>query len=172
MALAVVNCGKPVIAAIEGVCFGGGFELALACDFRVASEKSKIGMPEIQRGLFPGTGGIRLLARVAGIAVARRVVYSGDVFSGRELNELGAIERISDDGEALNTAMKWAEELATRPAMALQAARRLLDSEFSEQFRNYLEQELEEYVDGYQTEDSVEGRESFLSKRAPVWKHR
>jgi enoyl-CoA hydratase len=171
MCLSLVRCALPVVAAIEGACMGGGLELALGCDFRVAAGSARLGLPEIRRGVWPGTGGMPLLARLVGDQRAKALVIGGDILDARDARELGLVDRLAETGNAEDVALVWARELAGKPARPLQAAKRLLDHAFVARLEAHLENELEAYVACYQTEDAREGNRAFFDKREPVWTH-
>ena len=171
MCLSLVRCAVPVVAAIEGACLGGGLELALGCDFRVAAGSARLGLPEIRRGVWPGTGGMPLLARLIGDQRAKALVIGGDILDARDAREMGLVDRLAETGNAEEAALAWARELAGKPARPLQAAKRLLDDAFVSRLEAHLGDELEAYVGCYQTEDAAEGNRAFFEKRNPVWTH-
>lgn len=172
MILAIAGCTKPVVAAIEGACLGGGMEIALACDIRIAAEGARLGLPEIRRGVWPGTGGMFLLARLIGAPSAKKLAMMGDVFEPGALAGYPILDAVVPDRTALEVAISQAEVLAARPARSIRTIKRLLDSEFLAAFEIYLCEELEAYVSCYQTEDAREGNRAFFEKRDPRWSHR
>ena len=171
MCLSLARCAVPVVAAIEGACLGGGLELALGCDFRVAAGSARLGLPEIRRGVWPGTGGMPLLARLVGDQRAKALVVGGDIMDARDARELGLVDRLAETGNAEEAALAWARELAGKPARPLQAAKRLLDQAFVARLEDHLGDELEAYVACYQTADAREGNRAFFEKREAVWTH-
>ncbi len=172
MVLSIIRCPKPVIAAIEGVCLGGGMEIALACDFRIASTGAKLGLPEIRRGVWPGTGGMYLLTRLVGPAAAKNIIMTGDIRTADSLRPTGVVDALTGDGEALEAAMDRASALVAAPGQSVLTVKRLIDREFLSSFEDYLREELEAYVACYQTEDAREGNRAFFEKRDPKWSHR
>ena len=172
MMLSVLRCPKPVIAAIEGVCLGGGMELALACDLRVAATGATLGLPEIRRGVWPGTGGMYLLSRLVGPAAAKDMVMTGDIFDAAALQPYRVVDVLTPDGGTLESALNRAEVLAARPGASVRTIKALLDREFVAGFESYLAAELEAYVACYQTDDAREGNRAFFEKRDPTWSHR
>lgn len=172
MALALACCDKPTIAAIEGACLGGGFELALGCDVRIAARDARLGLPEIGRGVFPGTGGIPLLDRLVGATRAKGLVMGGEVFDARSELADGIVDRCAEPGAALELAIAAAHLLAAKPAGSLAAIKRLTDDPFRSRLAERLEAERAEYIAIYRREDAQEGWRSFLEKRAPIWAHR
>ena len=118
----------PSVAQIHGWCVGGGLELALACDLRVASESARFWFPEVERGILPSSGGTARAVRALGPAVARRLILLGEKISAREALALGLIHEVARDGEQGATAMAWAQTLASRPRRAIQVARLAIDA--------------------------------------------
>lgn len=171
MALNLVRCPKPTIAAIEGACLGGGMELALACDFRIAARTAKLGLPEINRGVWPGTGGIPLLARLIGAARAKELILNGETMDATEAKSANLVEEVVEEGQAIEAALQRAGRLVQRPAAAVRSVKQLADRQFLASFAAHLEDELEAYVACYQTEDAREGNRAFFEKRPPRWTH-
>ena len=171
MTMRLAGCDKPVLAAIVGACLGGGLELALCCDLRIAARDAKLGLPEIGRGIFPGTGGIPLLERLIGPVRAKSLAMSGEIFpASSELSD-GIIDQRVEPGTALEATLGLARRLAAQPAGSVQAVKRLADQAFRARLSAHLDAEREEYVAAYQRHDAQEGWRSFLAKRAPVWAH-
>lgn len=171
MTLALLECPQPTIAAIEGACYGGGYELALSCDFRVAASLSRVGLPEIRRGVWPGTGGIPLLSRLIGASAAKRFIFEGETISAEAAHAAGMVDRLSERGTALETAIAWATALSKAPAHAVRTVKNLVDDEWIGSVRAYFRREIEAYVACYQWEDAREGNRAFFEKREPKWAH-
>jgi enoyl-CoA hydratase len=151
---------KPVIAAINGFALGGGCELALACDFRYASARAKLGQPEINLGIVPGWGGTQRLARVCGVAVAKDLIFTGRVIDAEEALRLGLVGEIADP--VLERALRTARELAAKSAVALALAKRLVNmAPFS------LAVEAKEFGELFGNADAKEGLAAFVEKREP-----
>jgi enoyl-CoA hydratase/carnithine racemase len=169
---AIAAMTKPTIAAIRGYCVGGGLEMALACDMRVAAEDAKLGLAEVRRGLIPGAGGTQRLPRVVGIAKALEICLTGDNVSGSEALGLGLVNIAVPAADV----MKAAEDLAKRilkgapmsVAFIKEAIRKGVELPLEEGLR--LEADLSAMLAN--TEDSKEGPRAFAEKRAPVWKGR
>lgn len=117
----------PTIAAIEGHCLGGGLELALACDIRVASETSSLGMPEVKLGVFPAGGGTERLPRLIGEARARELIYTGEPVDAREAWRLGLVNRMAPAGKALEAAQDLGRTIAERPGLTLRTVKAVMD---------------------------------------------
>jgi enoyl-CoA hydratase/carnithine racemase len=117
----------PVLAAVDGIAFGGGFELALSCDLVVAGEHATFGLPEIALGVIPGGGGTQRLPRLVGRNRAKELVFLGEPISALRAGELGVVNRVARDGEALDTALDWATRLTERAPLAIGVAKRVID---------------------------------------------
>jgi enoyl-CoA hydratase/carnithine racemase len=118
----------PSIAQIHGWCVGGGLEMALACDLRVATESARFWFPEVERGILPSSGGTARAVRALGPAVARRLILLGEKIDARQALALGLIHEVVPDGEVAATALAWAQTLAARPRRAIQVARQAIDA--------------------------------------------
>jgi enoyl-CoA hydratase len=151
---------KPTIAAINGFALGGGCELALGCDLRYASSRSKLGQPEVNLGIVPGWGGTQRLARVCGIGVAKDLIFSGRTVGAEEALRIGLVNEIADP--VLDRALETARALATKSAEALALAKRLVNMA-----PGALEREAEEFGDLFATADAKEGLAAFVEKREP-----
>ncbi len=117
----------PTIAAIQADALGGGLELALCCDLRVADERAKLGLPEVRLGVMPGSGGTQRLPRIVGIAKAKELILMGELISASDALEIGLVNRVTAAGHALDEAMKMAETIAERGPLAVREAKRALD---------------------------------------------
>jgi enoyl-CoA hydratase/carnithine racemase len=169
MILALASLRKPVIAAIHGNCMGGGLELALGCGFRFVSSTARFALPEIKRGVWPGTGGIFLLERLVGPSRARRLLLTGNTISSEEAMQLGLADEVVSPETLDDHVMKFARELANRPASSVNAISALLDNQFLQAFRAHLQYELELFVQAYQLPAAREGNLAFFEKREPRW---
>jgi enoyl-CoA hydratase/carnithine racemase len=166
------ECYKPVIAAIDGYCLGGGLELALSCDIRVASRQSVFGQPEIKLGFFPGMGASQRLPRVLPYNWAAEILFLGDFIDAAEAYRLGMINRLVSPEEVMPTAMELAENISRRPPLALRAAKEALLKSYDLPLSQGLRMEgLLRHAVG-RTEDAREGVKAFDEKRAPEYKGR
>jgi E-phenylitaconyl-CoA hydratase len=161
---------KPVIAAINGVALGGGMELALSCDIRIASEKASFGVPEVKLGLIPGWGGTQRLPRVIPWAKAAEMLLTGQNINAQEAYRIGLVNQVVPPDQVMPTAMKWAELLCVPAPLAVRAAKEAMYKGSSLSLDEGLELEwaLERYIFG--TEDFTEGTEAFKGKRTPQFK--
>jgi enoyl-CoA hydratase/carnithine racemase len=157
----------PVIAAVHGVCLGGGCEIALACDFILASDDAQFGQPEINLGVMPGWGGTRRLPRRIGAARARRWILTGVSVPAAEAFDAGLVDRVVPRSELLPAALALAGELASKPPLALAAAKYALLNAIDPDIDRGLEYELELWARLFGTEGQREGMQAFLAKQAP-----
>lgn len=169
MVFRIASMRKPVIAAIDGHCMGGGYELALACGFRIASARARMALPEIRRGVWPGTGGIHLLERLAGPALARRLLLTGETLEAPAALERGLVDEVVAPDVLEEHVLDFARTLANRPPSCVRSISMLLDHDFLAGFRRHLAYELELFVQAYQDHAAREGNQAFFEKRAPRW---
>jgi len=165
---AIERLPLPVIAAVHGVCYGGGCELVLACDFVIASEDAQFGQPEINLGIMPGWGGTRRLPRRIGAARARRWIFTGRPVRASEALEAGLVDRVVPRAELLPTALSLGEELAQKPPLALAAAKWAINAAIDDEIDAGLAFELDLWARLFGTAGQREGMESFLAKRPLV----
>jgi enoyl-CoA hydratase/carnithine racemase len=154
---------RPVIAAIEGFALGGGFELALACDLRVAGEGARLGFPEIQLGIFPGAGGTQRLSRLVGPARAKDLIWSGRHVKADEAASLGLVDRLVPAGGALDAALEWASSLGAGAVVAMGIAKSVIDQGFDLPLGDALDLEASGFAEVFETEDATTGINSFLA---------
>lgn len=164
---AIEDCSKPVIAAVNGVAFGGGFETALACDLRIVSEKAKFGLPEVNLGILPGAGGTQRLALLAGPAVAREMVLLGRQLRADEALTCGLVTKVVENEATLDTALALAAELCKKPAYALAQAKCAIvtGQNFGVGCGKLFERQL--FALTFSNSDQVEGMHAFLERREP-----
>lgn len=154
----------PVIAAITGYALGGGCELALCADLRVAGEGAKLGQPEVLLGLIPGLGGTQRLTRLVGPARAKDLILTGRTVSAAQAREMGLVDRVVPDGEVLATAMELAQQLAAGAPLALAAAKRAIDAGLGVDLHTGLGIERSEFAGMFATADHTIGLESFVAQ--------
>ncbi len=164
---AIERLPLPVIAAVHGVALGGGCEIALACDFIVASTDAQFGQPEINLGIMPGWGGSRRLPRRIGAARASRWILTGRPVSAQEAADAGLVDRVVPRPELLPNALALASELAAKPPLALAAAKFALLNAIDPEIDTGLDYELDLWARLFGTLGQKEGMDAFLSKRAP-----
>ncbi|RJL25113.1 enoyl-CoA hydratase/isomerase family protein [Bailinhaonella thermotolerans] len=164
---AVAEIGKPVIAAITGYALGGGLELALCADFRVAGESAKVGQPEIQLGLIPGAGGTQRLPRLIGPARAKDLVFTGRHVAAEEALAIGLVDRVVPDAEVYDAAREFAAKFAGGPALAVRAAKQAIDHGLEADLATGLEIERLQFASLFATEDAREGMRAFSERAKP-----
>jgi enoyl-CoA hydratase/carnithine racemase len=157
----------PSIAAIEGHCLGGGLELALSCDIRIASETARLGLPEVKLAVIPGSGGTQRLPRVVGATRAKELILTGRVLTAGEAEAIGLVNRVVPAGGAVAAAHDLATEIAARGPVAVREAKRLIDTALDRDIGAGLAAEFEASERIFATEDMVEGARAFFEKRDP-----
>jgi enoyl-CoA hydratase/carnithine racemase len=153
---------RPVIAAINGFALGGGLELALACDLRVAADSARLGFPEIQLGIFPGGGGTQRATRLIGPAKTKELIWSGRHVRAEEALALGLVDRVVPAAEVLDAALAWAGSFASGAVVAMGIAKRVVDAGLDGALAAGLDAEREGFVEVFETEDARVGIRSFL----------
>lgn len=165
-------CPKPVIAAIDGFALGGGLELALACDFRVASKHSEVGQPEIHLGLIPGGGGTQRLLRLIGVSRAKELVMLGERVPVTKAAEWGLIDHVYENEKFEQAVKAFAEKLAERAPIAIRLAKQIMNAGADCSLEAALLMEREAFGLLFSTEDMMEGVNAFLTKKKPEFKGR
>ena len=162
------NMGKPVIAAINGFALGGGCELALACDIRIAGEGAKFGQPEVNLGLIPGFGGTQRLSRLVGIGKSKEIILTGEIVNAKEAASIGLVNRVEKDEELLAKAEEMAITIAQKGPVAVKMAKTLINE--NQKIERGLEKEINLFAQCFTTQDRLEGINAFLEKRKPMFK--
>ncbi len=158
---------KPVIAAIEGMAYGGGCEISLACDLRVMAEDAKIGLPEVKLGVVPGSGGLFRLPRLVGPARAMQLMYLGKFIGAAEADRIGLVNEVVPPGEAASRALALAGEIAAQPKAAIAAIKRAVRESRVLPHKELVHMTLELSEGLFRTDDCAEGIEAFFQKREP-----
>jgi enoyl-CoA hydratase/carnithine racemase len=164
------NCNKPVIAAVNGVAVGGGCDLALACDIRIASEKARFAEVYIRRGLFPECGGSYFLPRLIGVDKALLMLWTGDMVDAREAEKLGLVTMVVPHEDLETTAMELAEKLAKNAPLAIQRDKRAVYDGLKMDLDETLKYAEQVSMELRRTKDHQEGATAFVEKREPVFK--
>jgi enoyl-CoA hydratase len=172
MTLKVENLPKPVIAAINGFALGGGLELAMACDIRLASETARLGQPEVGLGISPGYGGTQRLPRLVGKGMAKLLIFTGDMIDAQEASRIGLVQRVVPQEELLTEAKALAQKLAAKPPLTLAACKEAINRGLEVDLERGLTIESLEFGVLRSTEDYEEGTSAFLEKRKPLFKGR
>lgn len=169
--LEIENLEKPVIAAIDGFALGGGCELAMACDIRIATKRSRLGQPEVNLGIIPAAGGTQRLQRLVGIGKAKELIFTGDIISADEAKEIGLINTVVDNPEDLiKTAKEMAQKIIGKGPMAISLSKLSINIGASTDINTGLLCEKLAQTIAFFTDDRVEGTAAFLEKRKPNFK--
>ncbi|MFL0808165.1 MAG: enoyl-CoA hydratase [Oceanobacter sp.] len=160
------------IAAINGFAMGGGLEVALACDIRVAEEQAQMALPEAKVGLLPCAGGTQNLTMLVGEGWAKRMILCGERVKAPLAKEIGLVEELVEPGQAFERAMAMAKMVEQQSPTAVAACKQLIQNNRTRSWNDGLILERELFVDLFHTEDQKEGVNAFLEKRAPEWKNR
>lgn len=158
---------RPVIAAVNGFALGGGCELAMACDIRVASEKAKFGMPEVGLGITPGFGGTQRLARIVGMSVATELILTGRIINAQEALSIGLVNHVYPPEEMLDKALELANAIAAQPQVAVRQAKQAIRTGKQIDINTGVEYESESFGLCFSTQDQKEAMRAFLEKRKP-----
>ena len=158
------------IAAIEANALGGGLEIALACDIRVASERASLGLPEVRLAVTPGAGGTQRLPRVVGVARAKELTLTGRIIDAHEAERIGLVSRVVPAGQALAAADDIAAEIAQRGPLAVREVKRLIDASAELDLDAGLAAEIDASERVFSSADMLEGARAFLDKRPPTYR--
>ncbi len=163
---------KPLIAALNGFCLGGGCELAMACDIRIASEKARLGQPEVNLGLLPGGGGTQRLPRLVGLGRALKLMYTGEIISAAEAYEIGLVDEVVAPEKLNDRVAELAAEIAKKSPVALRLIKRSAQASTRTTLDEGLQQEKALFGIAFASEDKAEGVAAFLEKRPANFKGR
>ncbi|SDN69191.1 Enoyl-CoA hydratase/carnithine racemase [Paenibacillus sp. yr247] len=163
---------KPTIAVLNGVVFGGGCELALTCDLRIAEEHAQIALPEITLGLFPGWGGTQRLPRLIGEARAKEMMFTGEPVTAAVAERIGLVNKVAASGEGLQEAKRLAAKIARHSLQALSRIKQAVDYGLDHTVAEGIDREAELFDEVFQTEDVREGVQAFIEKRKPIFRNR
>lgn len=163
---------KPTVASINGYCLGGGCELALACDLRIAGRSARLGQPEVKLGILPGGGGTQRLPRLVGVGAAMRLILTGELVGAEEAERLGLVDAVVEDDVLPARARELAASIAAQSPMALRLAKEAVRASMEMPLAAGLRLERELFVTAFASEDKVEGVAAFLEKRPPEWRGR
>jgi len=168
---AIANVSKPIVAAVNGFCLGGGCEFAMACDFILASETAKFGQPEITLGTIPGLGGTQRWTRALGKSRAMELVLTGDMMTAQEALTRGLVARVVPADELLEDAIKTAAKIASHSKPIAAMAKTLVNASFETSLAEGLRLERMLFYSTFATADQKAGMKAFIEKQKPEWKH-
>jgi enoyl-CoA hydratase len=162
----------PTIAAIEGDALGGGLEIALCCDIRIASERANLGLPEVRLAVTPSTGGTHRLPRIVGVARAKELLLTGRILTAEEAERIGLVNEVVPAGQAVARARAICEEIAQRGPLAVREVKALVDGALDRDLAAGHAAEVETSVRIFATDDLLEGTRAFIDKRPPHYRGR
>lgn len=169
----IADLDIPVIAAIEGYALGGGMELALTADIRIAGESAKMGFPEVTLGIFPGAGGTIRAPRIIGEAFAKELIFMGEAVRAERALQMGLVNRVVPDEQVLSEAIGIAERIAKRGPVAISMVKNVIKNGLEEPDRNSaIDMEAEQWAKLFNTYDQKEGMKAFIEKRKPKFENR
>ena len=163
---------KPIIAAVNGFALGGGCELAMACDFRVASEKAKFGQPEVNLGIIPGFGGTQRLPRLVGKAMGKYLIMTAEMINAEEAYRIGLVEKVAAPEELIAKCEEIAKTIMTKAPLAIAAAKTAINNGYGLDMKTASAFEIETFTGTFASEDKTEGMTAFLEKRPAQFKNR
>ena len=166
----ISNLKKPVIAVIDGFCLGGGLELAMSCDLRIASDRSKLGQPEINIGIIPGAGGTQRLTRLIGEGRAMEMILTGRMITAEEAFSYGIINFVYDSDDLMDEAIQIANTIGDKSKYAVERAKKSVKAVSEMNLKDGLKLEREMFIECLNSEDGEEGITAFIEKRKPNFK--
>jgi enoyl-CoA hydratase len=168
----IEDSGIVSIAAINGFALGGGCELAMACDIRIASEKAKLGQPEVNLGIIPGYGGTQRLSRLVGKGKAKELILTGDMVKAEEAMSIGLVDKVVDPDELMEKAKEMAGKILSKGPVAIRLAKAAINFGSEASLVEGIAFEIQKFSEIFDTEDKNEGTRAFLEKRAPAFKNK
>lgn len=156
---------KPIIAAVNGFALGGGCELSMACDIRIASEKAKFGQPEVGLGIIPGFGGTQRLPRLVGKGMGKYLIYTAEIIKAEEAQRIGLVEKVVAPEDLMETAIALAKVIASKAPLAVGAAKKAINVGYDMDMVTASAFEIETFTTPFASEDKSEGMGAFLEKR-------
>ncbi|MFZ5944482.1 MAG: enoyl-CoA hydratase-related protein [Bacillota bacterium] len=163
----IENLPKPVIAAVNGFALGGGCEIAMACDIRIASEKAKFGQPEVNLGIIPGYGGTQRLPRLIGKGKAKYYIFTGEMMTAEQAFQFGLVDKVVAPEELINKAKEVAKTIMSKAPVAVMMAKKAINNGLDMDLDSGIAYEAEAYTTTFSTQDRVEGMTAFVEKRKP-----
>ena len=167
--LKLEQLSKPSIAVVQGIAYGGGCEISLACDFRVAADNAKFGIPEIKLGLIPGWGGASRLQKLIPFPKFKEMLLTGEPITAAEANTLGLVNKVVSSDRVMDAALELASHLTNKSPVTIRTAKKLANIQLNADLQTAIELEKQTISVLYSTEDRIEGTNAFVEKRQPVW---
>lgn len=166
----IENLEKPVIAAVNGLALGGGCELAMACDIRIASENARFGQPEVNVGIIPGHGGTQRLPRLVGKGKAKELIFTGEIIDAKEAKRIGLVNKVAPADKLRTAVIDMAKKIVSKAPIAVKLAKSVINRGTETDLETALELEADAASLCFSTADAKEGREAFLEKRKPQFR--
>lgn len=163
---------KPVIAAVNGFALGGGCEISMACDIRIASQKAKFGQPESGLGITPGFGGTQRLPRLVGMGMAKQLIYTGDIINAEEALRIGLVNKVVEPEKLMDEAKEMAKKIANNAPIAVTLCKAAINKGMQCDIDTAIAYEAEVFGECFATEDQKEGMTAFVEKRDKCFKNR
>ncbi|MEL7647746.1 MAG: enoyl-CoA hydratase-related protein [Sedimentibacter sp.] len=168
----IENFKVPVIAAINGYALGGGLELALSCDIRIASVNANMGLPEVTLGIIPGYGGTQRLCRTVSVGHAKKMIYTGESITAKTAFEIGLIQEVLPQNELIDRAFYMARKISCNGPIAVRGAKRAINAERNMTIQQGIDTELQIVKEVHSSSDKFEGVDAFINKRKAVFKNK
>ena len=168
----IESLSKPVIAAVNGFALGGGCELAMACDIRLASLQAKFGQPEVNLGIIPGYGGTQRLPRLVGKGTAKYLIFTGEMISAEEALRIGLVDKVVNAEDLMKTAVATARTIMSKAPISIKMAKHAINNGLNVDLKSGIAYEAEAYTTSFSTEDRVEGMTAFVEKRPANFKNK
>lgn len=165
--LGIESVSKPTIAMINGFCLGGGLEVAMACDIRIASDDAKLGQTELNVGILPGAGGTQRLARLVGLGKAKELVFTGKIISAQQAENIGLVNQVVPKAELLKETLTMAKSIAAKSPIVTKVAKLVINKGYDADLASGLKLETLAQSFVFSTKDHMEGIDAFLEKREP-----
>ncbi len=167
----IENMEKPVIAAINGFALGSGCEIAMACDIRIASEKAKLGQPEVKLGIIPGHAGSQRLPRLVGIGKAKELIFTGDIIDANEAMRIGLVNQVVSPETLMEEVENMAKKIIAVGPTAIRIAKTVINRGIDTNLTTANSYEMEAFSMLFSTDEAKEGMKAFIEKRKPEWNH-
>ncbi|MEA4846261.1 MAG: short-chain-enoyl-CoA hydratase [Clostridiaceae bacterium] len=168
----IENLDKPVIAAVNGFALGGGCELSMACDIRIASDKAKFGQPEVNLGIIPGYGGTQRLSRLVGKGTAKYLIFTGEMIPAEEAFRIGLADKVVPAEELMDSVVSIAKVIMSKAPISIKMAKHAINNGLNVDLKSGIAYEAEAYTTTFSTEDRIEGMSAFLEKRPAGFKNK
>ncbi len=165
----IASLDKPVIAAVNGFALGGGCELAMACDIRIASDKAKLGQPEVNLGVIPGFAGTQRLSRLVGTAKAKEMIFTGDMVDAQTAFSIGLVNQVVPAEQLKDTSMEMAKKIASKGPLAVKLAKKVINEGIQVELDQGSNIESTRFAECFESGEAKEGMTAFLEKRKPNW---